>query len=76
MACVRAQLTSNGQAALLVLLGQLEGKLLGVVVDNFRLLEHQRQESLFAAREGLLDLAGEGGDLALLSRGGSSALLP
>lgn len=53
-----ARRTSHRQAALLVLLGQLEGKLLGVVVDDLRLLEHQRQETLVTTSKGLLDLAG------------------
>jgi hypothetical protein len=69
-------LTRNGQAALLVLLRQLEGQLLGVVVDNLRLLEHQRQEALLAAREGLVDLARQRGDLAPLGRRRRRALLP
>ena len=46
------------------------------MVDDLRLLEHQRQESLLAAREGLLGLARQRGNLAPLGRRRSRALLP
>lgn len=49
--------TSYRQTALHVLFRQLEGKLLGVVVDNLRLVQHKRQEALVASGEGLLSRA-------------------
>lgn len=42
----------------LVLLGQLEDELLGVVVDDLDVLEQQGDEALVAAEEGLLRRAG------------------
>lgn len=71
--------TGNGKTAPHVGLRQLEGELLGVVVDNLRLLQQQGDEALFAASEGILcRSAGGCGDLvrfigwrriALLARG-------
>lgn len=64
---IARQLTGNGQAALHVLLGKLEGELLSVVVDNLRLLQQQRHEALLAASEGKLGRSSaDGWDLLCL----------
>lgn len=46
--------TSNGKTALHILLGKPEGELLGVVVDDLRLLQLQRNEALLASSESQL----------------------
>jgi len=47
----------NMQPAIHVGLWQLEGEALRVVIDQFRLLEHQRDETLVTAGEGRLRLS-------------------
>jgi hypothetical protein len=64
-----ARRTGNGKAALHIVFRQLEGKLLGVVVDDLRLVQQQRDKALLAASEGLLrGSSGLAGDLLCLFR--------